>query len=154
MYTTINNNGWTTREDAAMYVGDILRNRSPRAVAIGLSETVGIAAGMMRASNVGALVVRDASYAVVGMFCERDLVSAVAERGASGLALKVSQLVLSRPLVSCNSHDTFAHVEHLMSRHQIRYVPVIDNGRFVGVVSMRDVAFAVDEESAGTVQAA
>lgn len=69
MYTTINNNGWTTREDAAMYVGDILRNRSPRAVAIGLSETVGIAAGLMRASNVGALVVRDASYAVVGMFC-------------------------------------------------------------------------------------
>ncbi|HZV07676.1 MAG TPA: CBS domain-containing protein [Gemmataceae bacterium] len=138
-----------------MYVGDILRNRSPRAVAIGLSETVGIAAGLMRASNVGALVVRDASYAVVGMFCERDLVSAVAERGQRPRQDQLRNLQgQGRWRVSCNSHDTFAHVEHLMSRHQIRYVPVIDNGRLVGVVSMRDVAFAVDEESAGTVQAA
>jgi CBS domain-containing protein len=137
-----------------MYVGDILRNRSPRAVAIGSNETVGIAAGLMRASNVGALVVRDGSYAVTGMFCERDLVAAIAERGASGLAMKVSQLVSWRPLVSCNSQDTLVYVEHLMSRHQIRYVPVIDNGRLVGVVSMRDVAFAFDEDAAGTEQAA
>jgi CBS domain-containing protein len=137
-----------------MYVGDILRNRSPRAVAIGSNETIGIAAGLMRASSIGALVIRDASYAVVGMFCERDLVSAIAERGASGLAIKVSHFVASRPLVSCNSHDSLAHVGHLMSRHQVRYVPVIDNGRLVGVISMRDVAFAFDEDAAGTIQAA
>lgn len=137
-----------------MYVGDILRNKSPRAVAIGSNETVGIAAGLMRASGVGALIVRDAAYAVVGMFSERDLVSAIAERGASGLGMKASQFVASRPLVSCNSHDTLAHVEHLMARHQARYVPVIDNGRLVGVLSIRDVAFAFDEDAAGTVQAA
>jgi CBS domain-containing protein len=133
-----------------MYVGDILRNKSPLAVAIGLNETVGIAAGLMRASNVGALVVRNVSYAVVGMFCERDLVSAIAERGASGLAMNVSQ----QPLVSCNSQDTLAYVRHLMSRHHIRHVPVIDNDRLVGVVSMQDIAFAFDEAAAGAVQAA
>jgi CBS domain-containing protein len=133
-----------------MYVGDILRNKSPLAVAIGLNETVGIAAGLMRASNVGALVVRNVSYAVVGMFCERDLVSAIAERGASGLAMNVSQ----RPLVSCNSQDTLAYVQHLMSRHHIRHVPAIDNGRLVSVVSMQDIAFAFDEAAAGAVQAA
>jgi CBS domain-containing protein len=137
-----------------MYVGDILRNKSPRTVAIGSNETVGIAAGLMRASNVGALVVRNVSYAVVGMFCERDLVSAIAERGASGLALNVSQFVSRRPLVCCNSQDTLAYVEHLMFRHHIRHVPVIDNSRLVGVVSMRDIAFAFDEAAAGAVQAA
>ncbi|WP_407180996.1 CBS domain-containing protein [Bradyrhizobium sp. STM 3562] len=137
-----------------MYVGDILRNKSLRAVAIGSDETVGIAAGLMRTSNVGALVVRNASYAVVGIFCERDIVTAIAERGASGLALKLCQFVSPRPLVSCSSQDTLAHVEHLMSRHQIRYVPVIDNGRLVGVVSLRDIAFAYDETAAGAVQAA
>ncbi|WP_024510939.1 CBS domain-containing protein [Bradyrhizobium sp. ARR65] len=137
-----------------MYVGDILRNKSPHAVAIGSNETVGIAAGLMRASNVGALVVRNASYAVVGIFCERDIVSAIAERGATGLAMKLRQFVSPRPLVSCSSQDTLAYVEHLMTRHQIRYVPVIDNGRLVGVVSLRDIAFAYDEAAAGAVQAA
>ena len=137
-----------------MYVGDILRNKSPRTVAIGSNETVGIAAGLMRASNVGALVVRNVSYAVVGMFCERDLVSAIAERGARGLALNVSQFVSRRPLVCCNSQDTLAYVEHLMFRPHIRHVPVIDNSRLVGVVSMRDIAFAFDEAAAGAVQAA
>lgn len=137
-----------------MYVGDILRNKSPRAVAIGSNETVGIAAGLMRASNVGALVVRNASYAVIGMLYERDLVSAIAERGANGLAMNISQFVSRRPLVTCTSQDTLAYVEHLMSRHHIRHIPVIDNGRVVGVVSMRDIAFAFDEADAGAVQAA
>ena len=137
-----------------MHVGDILRNKSPRAVAIGSNETVGIAAGLMRASSVGALVVRNPAYAVIGMFCERDLVSAIAERGANGLTMKIAQFVAQRPLVSCNSQDTLTHVEHLMSRHQIRHVPVIDNGRLVGVVSMRDIFLALDEAPVKAVQAA
>jgi CBS domain-containing protein len=137
-----------------MYVADILRNKSPRTVAIASNETIGIAAGLMRASNVGALVVRDISSAVVGMFYERDVVSAIAERGAGGLTMKVAQFATARPLVSCSSQDTLAHVERLMGCHQIRHVPVIDNGRLVGVVSMRDIAFAFDEAAAGAVRAA
>ena len=137
-----------------MYVGDILRNRSSHAVAIGSNETVGIAAGLMRASNVGALVVRNSAYAVIGMFCERDLVSAIAERGAGGLTTKIAQFVAQRPLVSCNSQDTLTHVEHLLSRHQIRHVPVIDNGRLLGVISMRDIYLAFDEAPVDAVRAA
>ncbi|MGY4479959.1 CBS domain-containing protein [Bradyrhizobium sp. USDA 3364] len=137
-----------------MYVADILRTKSPRTVVIASSETIGIAAGLMRASNVGALVVRDVSYGVVGMFYERDVVAAIAERGAGGLSMKVAQFATARPLVSCRSQDTLAHVEHLMGCHQIRHVPVIDNGRLAGVVSMRDIAFVLDEAAAGATRAA
>src|SRR5262245_34946112 len=126
-----------------MYVADILRTKSPRTVVIASTETVGIAAGLMRASNVGALVVRDVSSRVVGMFYERDVVAAIAERGAGGLSMRVAQFAAARPLVSCHSQDTLAHVEHLMGCHQIRHVPVIDNGRLAGVVSMRDIAFVL-----------
>ncbi len=140
-----------------MYVGDILRNKSPHPVTIGSNETVSIAANLMYAGNVGALVVRTVSRSkdapVIGILCERDLVAAIAERGASGLTMKVAQLIAPRRLVSCNSQDALAHVEHLMKRHRIRHVPVIDNGRLVGVVSMRDIESAFDE-AAGAVQAA
>ena len=141
-----------------MYVGDILRNKSQRAVTIGSSETISMAASLMRASTIGALVVRNISRsgdaAVVGMFCERDLVSVIAERGAKGLAKKVSQFISSRPLLSCNSQDTLVYAEQLMNRHSVRHLPVIDNGRLVGVISIRDVASAFDEVAADAVQAA
>ena len=136
-----------------MYVGDILRTTSPHLVTIGSNETVSIAANLMYASNADALVVRKASRSkdvpVVGMFCERDVVAVIAERGTSGLAMKVAQFISPRLLLSCNSQDALTDVEHLMNRHHIRHVPVIDNGRLVGVVSMRDIALAY-EEAAGT----
>lgn len=135
-----------------MYVGDILRNTSPHLVTIGSNETVSIAANLMYASNADALVVRKASRSkdapVVGMFCERDVVAVIAERGTSGLAMKVAQFISAGPLLCCNSQDALADVEQLMNRHRIRHVPVIDNGRLVGVVSMRDIALAY-EEAAG-----
>ncbi|MGN1290501.1 MAG: CBS domain-containing protein [Bradyrhizobium sp.] len=144
-----------------MYVGDILRTNRAPAVTIGSSETVSIAANLMYASNVGALVVRNGSrsvdaavigmfserdvVAVIGMFSERDVVAVIAERGTSGLAAKVAQFISPRPLLSCNSQDALTDVERLMARHDIRHIPVIDNGRLVGVVSMRDIGFALEE---------
>ncbi|MCC8971758.1 CBS domain-containing protein [Bradyrhizobium brasilense] len=132
-----------------MYVGDILRANNAHVVTIGSNETVSIAANLMYASNVGALVVRNSSRskdaAVIGMFSERDVVAVIAERGTNGLAMKVVQFISPRSLVSCNSQDALADVERLMARHGIRHVPVIDNGRLVGVVSMRDIALAYEE---------
>ena len=82
-----------------------------------MNETVAIAAQLMRASNISALVVKDVveteSNTAVGMFTERDVVRAVAEHGAAGLNLKVSQLISVQQLVSCSSTDTLEHVRHL-----------------------------------------
>ena len=132
-----------------MYVGDILRNNSPQCLTIGSNESVSMAANLMHASQVSALVVRSASRSkeapVVGMFSERDVVTVIAERGTSGLAMKVAQFISSRPLVSCSSQDPLRDVEQLMIRHGVRHVPVIDSGRLAGVVSMGDIAFAFDE---------
>ena len=76
----------------------------------------------------------------VGMFTERDVVRAIAEHGAAGAGMKVSQLVSVQQLVSCTSSDTLEHIRHLMTKHHIRHVPVIDNYSLIGVVSMRDIA--------------
>ena len=59
-----------------MQVGDILRKRSARVVTVGMNETVGVAAQLMRTSNISALVVNDVvcteGNTAVGMFSERD----------------------------------------------------------------------------------
>ena len=70
------------------------------------------------------------------MFTERDVVRAIAEHGAAGVSLKVSQLISVQQLVSCDSTDTLEHIRHLMNRNHIRHLPVIDNYSLVGVVSI------------------
>jgi CBS domain-containing protein len=134
-----------------MKVGDILRKKTARVATVRMNETVAIAAQLMRASDISALVVKDVvrteGNTAVGMFTERDVVRAIAEHGPAGCALKVSQLISVQQLVSCGPNDTLEHVRHLMNRHHIRHLPVIDNYSLIGVVSIRDISTAFDEEA-------
>jgi len=135
-----------------MKVGDILRNKTARVITVRMNETVGVAAQLMRAGNVSALVVKDVvrteGNTAAGMFTERDVVRAIAEHGAAGVNLKVSQLISPQRLISCSTTDTLEHVRHLMHVHHIRHLPVIDDFALAGVISMRDVSSAFDEAAA------
>ena len=141
-----------------MLVGDILRKKSSRVVTVRMNETVAVAAKLMRANNISALVVKDVvrseGNTAVGMFTERDVVRAIAEHGANGANVKVSQLISVQQLVSCSSTDTVEHARHLMNRHQIRHLPVIDNYSLVSVISMRDIAALFDDVTMATQHAA
>jgi CBS domain-containing protein len=134
-----------------MKVGDILSKKTARIATIRMNETVAIAAQLMRASNVSALVVKDVvrteGNTAVGMFTERDVVRAIAEHGAAGINMKVSQLISVQQLVSCSSSDTLEDVRHLMNRHHIRHLPVIDDHSLCGVISMRDISRAFDQQA-------
>ena len=139
-----------------MLVGDILRNKAARVVTVRMNETVAIAARLMRSGNISALVVKDVvrteGNTAVGMFTERDVVRAIAEHGAAGANLKVSQLISVQELVSCTSADTIEHVREQMIRHHIRHLPVIDNYSLIGVISMRDIS--VDDAATASRQVA
>jgi CBS domain-containing protein len=141
-----------------MQVGDILRKKTSRVVTVRMNETVGIAAQLMRANNISALVVKDVvrseGNTAVGMFTERDVVRAIAEHGAAGVNLKVSQLVSVQQLVSCSSTDTLEHVRRLMLKNHIRHLPVIDNYSLINVISMRDVSSAFAEAATSAAHAA
>ena len=134
-----------------MQVGDVLRKKSARVATIRMNETVAIAAQLMRSSNISALVVKDVvrteGNTAVGMFTERDVVRAIAEHGAAGANLKVSQLISVQQLVACDPSDSLEHVRHLMNRHHIRHLPVLDNYSLIGVISIRDISTAFDEEA-------
>jgi CBS domain-containing protein len=161
MYTNLapfNIGGLRPFEEVAMKVGDILRKKTARVVTVRMNETVGVAAQLMRTSNISALVVKDVvrteGNTAVGMFTERDVVRAIAEHGAAGVGMKVSQFVSVQRLVSCASTDTIEHVRHLMNVHHIRHLPVIDDFALAGVISMRDISTAFDEAANGAAQTA
>ena len=132
-----------------MKVGDILRKKATRIATVRMDETVGIAAQLMRASNISALVVKDVvqteGNTAAGIFSERDVVRAIAEHGAAGVNLKVSQLISVQQLISCSSTDTLEHARHLMNKNHIRHLPVIDNHSLIGVISIRDISTAFDD---------
>ena len=141
-----------------MQVGDVLRKKAARVATVRMNETVAIAAQLMRSGNISALVVKDVvrteGNTAVGMFTERDVVRAIAEHGAAGVNMRVSQFISVQQLVSCTSSDTIEHVRHLMNRNHIRHLPVIDDYSLVSVISMRDIAAAVDEATNSTPKAA
>jgi CBS domain-containing protein len=153
MYTKIGQLDRTTRPslmEVAMQVGDILSKKThARVVTVRMNETVAVAAQLMRANNVSALVVKDVvrteGNTAVGMFTERDVVRAVAEKGAAGVNMKISQLISVQKLVACSSSDSLEHVRHLMNVNHIRHLPVIDDFSLAGVISMRDVSSAFDD---------
>jgi CBS domain-containing protein len=133
-----------------MNVGDILRNKSTRIATVRMNETVAIAAQLLRTANISALVVKDVcrteGNTAVGMFSERDVVRAIAEHGAAGVNVKVSDLISVQRLISCRSSDSLEHVRHLMNKNHIRHVPVIDDYTLIGVISIRDISTALEHD--------
>src|ERR1700747_1977467 len=91
-------------KEVAMKVEDILRKKTARVATVRMNETVAIAAQLMRTSNISALVVKDVvrteGNTAVGIFTEAGVVRAIAEHGAAGVNLKISQLISVRELVS------------------------------------------------------
>jgi len=56
-------------------------------------------------------------------------------------------LISVQQLVSCSSTDTLGHIRHLMNKNHIRHLPDIDNYSLIGVISVRDIAAAFDDEA-------
>ena len=131
-----------------MHVGDILRRKSPRVVTVRMDETIGIAAKLMRANNVDAVVVQDVVYTegntAVGIFTDRDVARAIADRGAAGLNMKVSQFISVPQFVSCSSKDTLESVHDVMDHHHVRHLPVVDDYSLIGVISTQEIASAIN----------
>ena len=134
-----------------MLVSQILKRKGDLVFTTSPSEPISAVAGLLHARGVGALVVLDAGR-VAGIVSERDVVRAVAERGAEAL---------NEPVSNCMTHDVlFAApgetVDSLLERmtdRRIRHLPVCLNDRLVGLVSIGDLVKSkiseVEAEAAG-----
>ncbi|MFF3328102.1 CBS domain-containing protein [Streptomyces sp. NPDC002888] len=104
------------------------------------------AARLMRAQDIGDVLVAD-DWRVVGVLTDRDIaVRAVAE-GVDPLAVPAEAVCTPRPVV-VGPDDAAETAVELMREHAVRRLPVVEDGRPVGIVSLGDLALARDPDSA------
>lgn len=100
--------------------------------------TVADAARRLADAEVGALVVCDSEKKIRGIISERDIVRAVARRGAAALEETV-EAVMTHDVHTCTQQETIARAMALMTRFRYRHLPVVDTGRLVGMISIGDL---------------
>jgi CBS domain-containing protein len=96
------------------------------------------AARLLVAHRIGALVIRGAGGRLAGILSERDIVRALAERGAAALGLPVGQ-VMTREVETCGENDSVASLMERMTAGKFRHMPVVEQGRLIGLISIGDV---------------
>jgi CBS domain-containing protein len=130
-----------------MQVVQILREKGRDVVALPSEATLSEAARLLARKRIGALVVRDASGALVGILSERDVVRAVAEESVSALARPVSA-IMTREVATCTELDTVEELMEMMTQGRFRHVPVLDeHNQICGLVSIGDVVKMHIEET-------
>jgi CBS domain-containing protein len=121
-----------------MNVETILRTKGRAVETIRPDETVGAAIDMLVSQNIGALVASEDGEKVEGIISERDIVHALTRHGARLLSLSVSE-VMTRPVVTCDPAESVGELMAEMTNRRIRHLPVVQDGRLCGIVSIGDL---------------
>ena len=121
-----------------MTVSMILAGKGREVVTIEPNATLGDAVQLLAEKRIGAIVILGADRRVVGILSERDIVRALAERGAAVLHEPVSR-TMTRKVSICNESETVVQIMERMTAGKFRHVPVVDQGQLVGIISIGDV---------------
>ncbi|MSQ81267.1 MAG: CBS domain-containing protein [Candidatus Methylopumilus sp.] len=88
--------------------------------------------------KIGALVVMDKDK-MVGIFSERDYAREVVLNGKSSKVTKIEE-VMTKKVLTGQGKDTFEKVMSVMAEHHIRHLPIMENNKLIGMLSLGDVA--------------
>lgn len=124
-----------------MTVAAILRQKGDEVISVHPADTIDCVATVLSERRIGAVLVRDAAGQVLGIVSERDIARAIALHGARTLEMTAAQL-MTRVLYTVTPETTVSEAMSLMTEHRIRHLPVLDNGRLTGLVSIGDVVKA------------
>jgi CBS domain-containing protein len=123
-----------------MRIADVLRNKGAAVVTIDPDATVMEFLAGLAEHNLGAMVVIGTD-GLEGVASERDVVRQLHIHGASLLARPVSA-IMTRLVATCAKSDSADDVSMLMTEHRARHIPVLEDGRLAGIVSIGDVVKA------------
>jgi len=120
-----------------MKVESILEQKGTEVATIAPEASIKRAADWLRAKNVGALVVTS-NDAVVGIISERDIVRAFSQYGEPVASMQVKD-IMTHGLITASLGDDLTRLMRLMTRHRVRHMPVLRNGKLAGIISIGDV---------------
>jgi CBS domain-containing protein len=121
-----------------MTVQKILCNKGTNVTTTQPTATLESGIRILAEREIGALVVLDAEQRVIGVLSERDVVRALAERGAGALTEPLAR-VMMRKVSTCTQSETVNSIMEQMTAGKFRHVPVVEQERLVGIVSIGDV---------------
>lgn len=127
-----------------MRIADVLRNKGAAVATITPETSVSGLLTELSVHNIGAMVVVSPD-GVIGIVSERDIVRALQQRGADLLRLPVSE-IMTTFVATCTPTDTVDSLSALMTTKRVRHIPVIEDGRLTGIVSIGDVVKTRMEE--------
>lgn len=121
-----------------MTVKAILSAKGTEVLTIEPTTNVAAAAKLLAERKIGALVVTGPDQRVVGIVSERDIVQELAAHGSAALDLALTE-VMTRKVTTCSASDTISSVMERMTAGKFRHLPVLEQGRLAGIVSIGDV---------------
>lgn len=119
-----------------MQIKDVM---SKDIVSLNSADSIERAAQMMRQFDVGAIPVCDDSGRLTGIITDRDITLNAVASGANANEQKICDFMTSNPVSGSPDMDVHDAIR-LMSRHQIRRLPIVDNNHLVGIVSLGDIS--------------
>lgn len=121
-----------------MTVAAILDHKGHEIISARPDDRLAAIAELLTRHRIGAVLVRDAAGEVLGIFSERDIVRAIAAHGAAALTMTASA-VMTREVIFGPPSDSVDKVLSTMTEKRIRHLPVMHEGKLIGVVSIGDV---------------
>ncbi|WP_029029240.1 CBS domain-containing protein [Salinarimonas rosea] len=121
-----------------MTVRQVLAEKGEGVVTLAPDCSLAEAARLLADRRIGAVVVSGDGGRVDGILSERDIVRAVAREGAAALDARVESW-MTREVVTCAREVAIDDLMQTMTEGKFRHVPVVEEGRLVGIVSIGDV---------------
>jgi CBS domain-containing protein len=133
-----------------MKVRDILRKKGGIVYSVSPDASVLDALKLMSEKNIGGVLIMDGQF-LKGIFTERDYARKIVLKGKSSADIKIGEVMVTG-LITVSSESTTSECMKLMTDRTIRHLPVVDEGKLVGLISIGDVVKAVIEEQQQVIQ--
>lgn len=121
-----------------MRIADVLRNKGAGVATMPPEATVAQLLAGLAENNVGAMVVVGSAGAIAGIVSERDVVRNLHEHGPDVLGMSVAE-IMTTTVTTCGMDSHVNELTELMTTNRVRHIPVVVDGRLVGIVSIGDV---------------
>lgn len=118
-------------------ISEILEHKGAMVLSVESSETVYNAICLMAEVNIGAILVQD-NDTISGIFTERDYLQKIALKSLSSKATLVRD-VMTSPVISAESGDSVQKCMETMTTCHCRHLPIVENGKLLGIVSIGDL---------------
>jgi CBS domain-containing protein len=135
-----------------MTVRAILSRKGRDVATIAPTGTLTEAVRLLAQRRIGAVVVTGPDSRVAGILSERDIVRALSERGPAALDDNIAA-VMTRKVMTCTEAETVAAIMERMTAGKFRHLPVVEQGRLAGIISIGDVVKSRLQEIEGETNA-